>query len=162
MPQFDPTYFASQIFWLIVIFGAMYVVLARVALPRLAGLLETREEQINGNLEKARELQKEADYIEAENRRMERETREQARAIVDGIRAEIAAEVAQRQTALHAALTARIDAAEARIAAERQQALDEMRGQMETLVRAAFERLTGQPPSEQRLQQALSAQLTYH
>ena len=93
---------------------------------------------------------------------MQRETREQARAIVDGIRAEIAAEVAERQTALHTALVARIDAAEARIAAERQQALDEMRGQMENLVRAAFERLTGQQPSEQRLQQALSARLTHH
>jgi hypothetical protein len=37
-----------------------------------------------------------------------------------------------------------------------------MRGQMENLVRAAFERLTGQQPSEQRLQQALSARLTHH
>jgi F-type H+-transporting ATPase subunit b len=161
MPQFDPTYFASQIFWLIVIFGAMYIVLARFALPRLAGLLEMREAQINGNLEKARELQKEADYMAAENRRLERETREQANAIVEGIRAEIATEVANRHAAMNTALAQRIAAAEAQIAAAQQQALDEMRAEMTTLVRASFERLTGQAPTEQSLQQALSAQLAH-
>lgn len=161
MPQFDPTYFASQIFWLFVVFGAMYVILARVALPRLAGILETREAQIAGNLEKARELQKEADYVEAANRRLERETREQARAIFERIRGEIATEVASRHAGMNAELAKRIDAAEARIAAERQKALEEMRGEIEGLVRAAFTQLTGQSPSEQRLQQALTSQLVH-
>jgi F-type H+-transporting ATPase subunit b len=135
--------------------------MARVALPRLAALLETREAQISGNLARARELQKEADYVEAENRRLQQKTREQARAMIDQIRAEIATEVAQRQDALGAELAKRIEDAETRIAAERQQALDEMRGQMEGLIRASFERLTGEPVPEQRLHQALSRQLTH-
>lgn len=161
MPQFDTTYFASQIFWLILTFGALYYVMARIALPRLAALLETREAQISGNLAKARELQKEADYVEAENRRLQQKTREQARAMIEQIRAEIATEVAQRQDALNTALAKRIEDAEARTAAERQQALEEMRSQMESLIRVSFERLTGEPVSEQRLHQALSRPLTH-
>ncbi len=161
MPQFDTTYFASQIFWLILTFSALYYVMARIALPRLAALLETREAQISGNLAKARELHKEADYVEAENRRLQQKTREQARAMIEQIRAEIATEVAQRHDALNIALAKRIEDAEARTAAERQQALDEMRGEIESLIRASFERLTGESVPEQRLHQALSRQLMH-
>ena len=58
MPQLNPEFWISQIFWLIITFGILFIVLTKVILPKISDNLETRKSQILENIETA-DMQKE-------------------------------------------------------------------------------------------------------
>ena len=64
MPQLNPEFFISQLFWLIVFFSFLFIFLWRISLPRIAMVLRKRQDIINENLKTAKELQEEAQKIE--------------------------------------------------------------------------------------------------
>ena len=64
MPQLNPEFFLSQLFWLAVFFSFLFVFLWRVSLPRIANVLEKRRNKIDENLLSAKELQEQAKEIE--------------------------------------------------------------------------------------------------
>ena len=64
MPQLNPEFFVSQLFWLAVFFTFLFVFLWRVSLPRIATVLEKRQNKIDKNLSSAKELKKQAMEIE--------------------------------------------------------------------------------------------------
>ncbi len=53
MPQLDPEFWFSQIFWLIITFGILYLVLSKIILPKISDNLEIRKSQVLDNLELA-------------------------------------------------------------------------------------------------------------
>ena len=53
MPQLDPEFWVSQIFWLTLVFGTLYVVLSKLILPKISANLELRKSQIQENIEAA-------------------------------------------------------------------------------------------------------------
>jgi len=53
MPQLDPEFWISQIFWLVITFGTLYLILSKLILPRISDNLETRKSQVLDNLELA-------------------------------------------------------------------------------------------------------------
>ena len=64
MPQLNPEFFISQLFWLAVFFTFLFVFLWRISLPRIATVLEKRQNKIDENLSSAKELQEQAMKIE--------------------------------------------------------------------------------------------------
>ena len=64
MPQLNPEFFVSQLFWLTVFFSLMFLFLWRISLPRIALVLENRQKKIDNDLLIAKELQEEAQNIE--------------------------------------------------------------------------------------------------
>ena len=66
MPQLNPEFFVSQLFWLVVTFSFLFVFLWRVSLPRIGNVLEKRERKITEDLTAAKELQAEASQIQEE------------------------------------------------------------------------------------------------
>ena len=56
MPQLDPTYWASQGFWLILIFSILYLVISKFFIPRIKNNLEVRENKIKNDLDEAKNL----------------------------------------------------------------------------------------------------------
>ena len=53
MPQLDPEFWVSQIFWLTLVFGTLYIVLSKLILPKISSNLELRKSQIQENIELA-------------------------------------------------------------------------------------------------------------
>ena len=64
MPQLNPEFFVSQLFWLVVTFSFLLLFLWKVSLPRIGSILEKRENKINNDIEAARKLQIEAEEIQ--------------------------------------------------------------------------------------------------
>ena len=64
MPQLNPEFFVSQLFWLIVTFSFLLVFLWRISLPRIGNVLEKRERKISEDLTAAKDLQVEAEKIQ--------------------------------------------------------------------------------------------------
>ncbi len=63
LPQFDPTWFVSQFFWLVIAFAFLYFVFAKVTLPSISSVIENRKNIIESDLEEAEKLTAEADIV---------------------------------------------------------------------------------------------------
>ena len=64
MPQLNPEFFVSQLFWLAVFFSILFIFLWRISLPRIAVVLEKRQSKIDEDISSAKELQEQAQEIE--------------------------------------------------------------------------------------------------
>jgi len=53
MPQLNPEFWVSQVFWLTLTFGILYIVLSKLILPKISANLESRKSQIQENIEAA-------------------------------------------------------------------------------------------------------------
>ncbi len=54
MPQLDPQYWASQVFWLIIIFLLIYLLIAKIFIPKIKSNIDVREDKIRKDLEEAK------------------------------------------------------------------------------------------------------------
>ncbi len=63
MPQLDVSTFPSQIFWLAVFFVVLYLLMARLALPKIEKIIEERRNRVDGDLDKAGEMKTEAEAV---------------------------------------------------------------------------------------------------
>ena len=61
MPQLNPEFWFSQIFWLVITFGILYLVLSKIILPKISDNLETRKSQVLENLELAEKYKNESE-----------------------------------------------------------------------------------------------------
>ena len=76
MPQLDPEFFVSQLFWLVVTFSFLLLFLWRVSLPRIGSVLEKRENKINNDIATAKQLQIEAEKIQDQIEQKLRDSKE--------------------------------------------------------------------------------------
>jgi len=122
-PPFDPSLFQHQLVWFVLSFGVLYLLMSRVALPRVEEVLTARAAKIRGDLDVAVATSAAAETAKAEAERATAEARAGARKIVDDMRAEMAAALAADRAKAEGELTARAETAQKRIDAARGQAL---------------------------------------
>jgi F-type H+-transporting ATPase subunit b len=115
MPQLCFDWFPNQIFWLIVALGAIYLILTRVALPRIASVLAERNGTITNDIAAAEELKLKAAEAETAYQKALAEARAEAQKIGAEARAEIDAEVATATEKAEAEIAARTAESQARI-----------------------------------------------
>ena len=148
MPQFDPSSFASQVFWLVVVFGILYMLMSRVALPRIGEVLEERSERIADDLDKAESLKRDTEQVIAAYESALEKARGEASAIMAKVAQDLAEQSAQREQAFNAELGDRIAAAETRISRARDQAAAEVRNIAAELATEVTAKLAGSAPAE--------------
>ena len=78
MPQLDPEFWISQIFWLILTFGTMFILLSKFILPKISNNLETRKSQILTNIETAEKQRSESENKIKEYEKIISETKNEA------------------------------------------------------------------------------------
>ena len=61
MPQLDPEYWPSQIFWLIIIFLTIYILISKIFIPKIKGSIDMREDKIRKDLEEAKNFKEQAE-----------------------------------------------------------------------------------------------------
>ncbi len=128
MPQFDPSSFASQIFWLVVTFAALYWVVAKIAVPRIGEVLEQRARVIQDDLDRAAKLKADTNAAIAAYEQAMAEARDQAHEHMRKAQAEMK-EIADKKTAeVSARVTTQITEGEARINKAKQDAMDGLTG----------------------------------
>lgn len=123
MPQLDPTFFTSQLFWLAVAFGLLYLFLWRFGLPRVTGVLQHRRDRIAGDLEKAEKMKKEAEKLNNEYVTSLGEVRAKANSLIAEAVAKAKAESERRHAALDAEIHARFQESDKALAKARKDAL---------------------------------------
>ncbi len=143
MPQLDVTTFAPQIVWLVITFLAMYFIMAKVALPRIAEVLDERQTRIDDNLAKAAALKIEAEQAAAAYEQSLAEARSKAQDEVKVVIDQANAAQAKAQEELAAKLDKKLSEAEARIADAKDKALANITGVSADVAKATVEKLAG-------------------
>lgn len=159
MPQFDLSRFPSQIFWLGVTFLVLYLVMSRIALPRIGEVLEARANRIGGDLDRASALKAEADQIKAAYEKALGESRAKAQEVGRSTEATLARDSAARQAELGNELAGRIRDAEGRIAAAKASAMGNLAGVAAEVATLAVQRVAGIGISPSEADQAARAAL---
>lgn len=125
-PPFETSNFAPQLVWLALVFGLLYLLMSRFALPRVASILSTRESTIGADLDAAREMQTKAQAADAHNTATLQAKKAEAQSIGREAQAKIAADVAALRASAEQKFAAEVAAAEARIAAQKAEAMKEV------------------------------------
>ena len=159
MPQLHVPDFAPQLFWLAVSFVVLYVLMAKVGLPRIAVAIDRRRQQRGDDLARAARLKAEAEEASAAFQRTMAAARAEAQTLLKETSDRLAAAAAERQRALAGRLAEQIDAAERQIAATKEQALAEVRGIAIDVGRSVVEKLTGAAPDPERVAAAVDNRL---
>jgi F-type H+-transporting ATPase subunit b len=122
-PPFDATTFASQLLWLALTFGLLYLMMSKLALPRIGEILEVRRDRIEGDLAEAERLRQKTDQaIEAYEAELA-DARQKAHAIAEEKRGEVKADLDKSRAEVEAGLAEKMAAAEARIQQTKNDAL---------------------------------------
>jgi F-type H+-transporting ATPase subunit b len=142
-PPFESSTFGTQIIWLALSFLVLYVVVARFALPRIGGILETRQSRIDGDLAAADASRQKTDAAIAAYEAALAEARKKSTTIADETRAGIKADIDARRAEVEADLGAKLQEAETRIRSTKGEALGHVEDIAAETVEALVSRLTG-------------------
>ena len=159
LPQLNFETWPSQVFWLIVALIVLYYLMSRIALPRIASVLEERADAIAGDLDRAEELKRKAEEAERAYRQALADARAKAQAIAAETRAEIQKEIDAAIARADAEISARTAEGEKRIAEIREGAIRDVRDVAEETAVAVVDRLMPGLAEEDAVRQAVQARL---
>ena len=148
-PPFDSSTFASQILWLVICFGALYLVISRVAIPRIGGIIGARKDKIDGDLAEADRLRKETDKAIADYEAALAAARSKAHAIAQETRDANKAELDGKRATVEADLAHKVAVAEGAIQRAKTEALSKVDEIAADTAAALVSRLTGQVSADE-------------
>ena len=158
-PPFQKDTFASQLVSLLIAFVALYLIVSRIALPRVGKTIEDRAAAIEGDLAEAQKLKDASDSALKAYESDLAAARSRAQSIGAETREKLnAAAEAERKT-LEDQLSAKLAEAEKTIAATRQAAMGNVRGIAAEAASAIVQRLTGMLPDGKSVDSAVDASL---
>jgi F-type H+-transporting ATPase subunit b len=157
MPQLNPLDWGPQLVWLVITFSILYLLMKRVALPRIGSVIEARQARISGDLETAETLRRETQEAIAAYEQALAEAKKRAHAIADEGRAKLKAEMAEEQAKLERALAAKSAEAEKRIEQARTSALKDVNVVAADVASDLVKRLIGVAPSSAEAEKAVVA-----
>src|SRR5438270_5613726 len=158
-PPFESSTYASQLVSLTVFFVVLYVIVSKLALPKVGGAIEARQNKIEGDLAEAQKLK---DQSEAALKAYEGElasARSRAQAIGNESREKLNAASEAERKILEEQLSAKLFEAEKSIASTRQAAMSNVRGIAADAATAIVQRLIGVAPEAAAVNSAVDASL---
>jgi F-type H+-transporting ATPase subunit b len=158
-PPFQKETFPSQLLWLAISFVALYVLMAKVALPRIGAIFAARQGRIADDMGQAQRLKNEAETTLGAYEKALAEARTRAQTIASETRSRLNAEADAQRHGLEAELNAKLAEAERAIAASKAAAMGNVRSIAVEAAAAIVERLVGLTPAAPAVEQAVEQAL---
>jgi F-type H+-transporting ATPase subunit b len=155
-PPFNKETYASQLFWLVLTFVALYVVLSRLALPRIEGIIEGRRSRIAGDLAEAQRLKQESEAATAAYQKVLADARANAQGIAGKARDTMMAEADARRKVTEDDLNKKLEAAEKTISTTKTAAMANVKSIATDAAAAIVQQLIGKAPSEKAVSDAVA------
>jgi F-type H+-transporting ATPase subunit b len=156
-PPFQTENFPSQLVWLTLTFVLLYVLMAKVALPRIGSILAERSKHIADDIAAAQRLKERSDAAHAAYEKALADARTRAQGIANTTRERQAAAAEETNKRLEAELHERLAAAEKSIAASRHAAMGNVGSIAAETASAIVERLIGKTPTAHEVSAALAS-----
>lgn len=158
-PPFNKDTFASQLVWLAITFVLLYLLMSRLALPRVGGIIASRSGQIEGDLAEAQRLKDQTESAMAAYEKTLAEARGNAQAIAAKTRDSLMAEAEERRKTLEGKLHQKLEEAEKSIAATKTAAMGNVRSIATEAASSIVERLIGTAPADKVVADAVADSL---
>ena len=142
MPQLNPEFFVSQLFWLVVTFSFLLVFLWRISLPRIGSVLEKREKKINDDIATTKELQKEAESIQKIIEDKLRNARTETAIIIKTTSIDLQKKTASELVKLDKDLDKKIDNSANDIEKNKNDSLNQIHDQIHEITKLIFSKIT--------------------
>ena len=158
-PPFQTQTFPSQLVWLAISFVLLYVLMAKVALPRIGAIFEERSKRISGDLKAAQGFKEQSDAAHAAYEKALTDARTRAQSIANQMREKQAAEADATSKRLEAELHEKLASAEKSIAATRASAMSNVGSIATDTASAIVQRLIGRTPADHEVDAAVGEAL---
>jgi len=143
MPQLNPEFYLSQIFWLIITFSFLLLILWRVSLPKIRNAIERRNGKINGDLEIAKKSQEKGEKIQTEIDNSLAEAHNKTQSKINDTISQFSNEIESKILKLKKELEIKIKESEKKIQLEKENSLKNINSEVENLTKISFEKLMG-------------------
>lgn len=154
-PPFDVHTYPSQLIWLVIAFAALYLLMSRIALPRIANILEERHDRIADDIEEAGKLKAESEAAAVAYEKALASARNKAHGIATETRDKLSASAEASRKSLEADLSVKLAAAEVQIAATKTAAMSNVRGIAVEAADAIVKTLIGASPAPKAVEEAV-------
>ena len=155
MPQLNPEFFVSQLFWLVVTFSFLLVFLWRISLPRIGNILEKRERKINEDLTAAKELQSEAENIQDKIEQQLKQARSDASELIKSSSASFQDKAQHEITKLEKELDEKITDSSNKIKISKNESLNQIQSQINEITKLTLSKVSSFEVTEDEIKNAV-------
>ena len=157
MPQLNPEFFVTQLFWLVVTFSFLLVFLWRISLPRIGNVLEKRERKINEDLTLAKELQTEAEKIQDHIEKQLKQARDDASEMIKSSSVSFQNKTNLELTKLDKELDSKIDQSAKAIEKSKNESVSQIQAQINEITRLTLSKVASFNVSDEEIKSAVKS-----
>ena len=155
MPQLNPEFFVSQLFWLAVFFSFLLIFLWRVSLPRISLVLEKRQRKIDENLSSAKMLQEQAQEIESNINNKISKAKQDADEKIKKAISSLQSDVSTKLSTLDEELEIKISNSEKEILRSKESQMKNIDNEIANITKITVSKITNISISESEIEQAI-------
>ena len=158
MPQLDFSTFSPQLVWLVITFTVLYIIVTRIALPRIGGTIEQRSDKIANDLDRAQTLKEDVDKAIASYEAALADAKGKAHAIAQETREKLNAEIETERKRIDEEIAVKIADAEKTIKSTKEKAMKEVNKIASDLASEIVSDLTGTKAGVAAVSKAVAGQ----
>ena len=155
MPQLDPTYWASQAFWLILIFTGLYLALANLFIPKIKSSIDNRENKIKDDLDEAQKLKNLAEQKLKEYDQSIENAKKEVQKIIFESKNKLNLEIRNKKKEFEKEIEIEIESAEKEIENLKKNSLKNILVISEEMASKVIEQISGEPMNQSSVKAAI-------
>jgi F-type H+-transporting ATPase subunit b len=155
-PPFDPANFTPLLVWLTLSFGLLYLLMSKIAVPRVENILHTRAHNITKNISEANALREKAEEAAAAHEKTIADAKAKAVALAQETHVRLNAKTETKRLALEAELNAKLAASEEQVQAMKAKAMGNVEAIASETAAAIVQHITGKPADQKAIAQAIA------
>jgi|TARA_B110000211_G_scaffold206629_1_gene241813 F-type H+-transporting ATPase subunit b len=155
MPQLDPTYWASQAFWLILIFTTLYLALSNLFIPKIKDNIDSRENKIKDDLDEAQKLKNLADRKLKEYEQSIENAKKEVQKIIFESKNELNSKIQGKKKEFDKEIENEIKATEKEINDLKKNSLNNISVISEEMASKVIEQISGEPMNQSSVKAAI-------
>ena len=156
MPQLDPEFFVSQLFWLVVTFSFLFLFLWKISLPRIGSVLEKRENKINNDIKTAKQLQIEAEKIQDQIEQKLHDSKEQNISLIKNSTVNLQNKASEELLKLDNELNKKIEKSAKVIENNKKESLKQIHEQIHEITKLTLSKLSSVQINDQEIEESVA------
>jgi len=156
VPQLNPEFFVSQLFWLVVTFSFLFFFLWKVSLPRISSVLEKRENKINNDIKTAKQLQIEAEKIQDQIEQKLHDSKEQNIKLIKISTVDLQNKASEELLKLDNDLNKKIEKSAKVIENNKKESLKQIHGQIHEITKLTLSKLSSIQINDQEIKDSVA------
>ena len=155
MPQLNPEFFASQLFWLVITFVFLFIFLWRISLPRINSVQTKRENKIKEDIKKAKQLQAEAEDIQEQINKQLDQAKSDSAELIKSAFVKLQDESSKKLEELDKSLSTKIDATYEAIEKNKNESMNQIYEQINDITKLMISKISNIQVNEGEIKMAV-------